>query len=524
MSNIVGDMAILAGLDISDLEKDAIKAQKVIKQMDDKLLAFNRTFSQQPKGGLWIAGQEQAQAINNTTKAVGGYNQGLVQTGFLLDDAQQFQYGFSQGLRATSNNLIPVIQGLGLSASTLGWVAVSVGAATLAYTIFQDELHGTAVGVAELNDAFDELVDIDITGGFDAFTVKAEQIPALLASIREDIADLKEEAAESGAGDSVFNPASGMMEGGANPVLGWYERTFGDASQAQDILDSLEGPLKDAETKLEAMQIIQRKLEELGLVGKSDEQTDQEKEDEREAKRQAAKVRRDAERLVKLYEQGLKDISSAKNSFIEELRIKTNILDPELFDEAEKELQDTLDLLERVNDEQARRVANAAMAPQDVILEDDLAEMNAEWAEMGHLVTDNEERLLNMISPLANMDAMLANALINADSLTDAFANFKQVGVNALKGIVAEAIKAIVKMTILRGLLQLATGPLGLSSSLVRPLLGFTSTFTDPVAATGAAASAVGNIAASIGVLDSGDLALSANLGNADADYYGVGG
>lgn len=77
-------------------------------------------------------------ALGRTNKALGNGSQGLLAFARTLDDAKQFQVGFSQGMNAISNNLTEI-------SPLLGVAAVAVGVLSTHWEEFQDRIKGTAL-------------------------------------------------------------------------------------------------------------------------------------------------------------------------------------------------------------------------------------------------------------------------------------------------------------------------------------------------------------------------------------------
>lgn len=143
--------------------------------------------------------QEQAeQSVNNTTSAIrrqqeaqeqvsrstrnyskvqSNANQTLFSFGDLLNDSQQFQFGFAQGTRAIGNNIgfaaeqfsqisrraggfRGAISALGSSLLGPGGLILGINAAVTAITVFGDELFGATEVTEEMNDELDRTVDL----------------------------------------------------------------------------------------------------------------------------------------------------------------------------------------------------------------------------------------------------------------------------------------------------------------------------------------------------------------------------
>lgn len=84
-------------------------------------------------------------ALDQTNRAIGRGGSGVLAFARTLDDAKQFQYGFSQGIQAISNNLVEIHPALGLA-------AIAVGVLASHWDEFQSLVKGTRLG-----DAVEEL-------------------------------------------------------------------------------------------------------------------------------------------------------------------------------------------------------------------------------------------------------------------------------------------------------------------------------------------------------------------------------
>lgn len=99
--------------------------------------------------------------INRTAVGATKSGQAIITLGYIINDAQQFTFGFAEGLRAVSNNLQPLIYqlaptGAGMAAY-LPWVVVGVNAATTAIVLWSKALKGDGGATKATRDYKDEL-------------------------------------------------------------------------------------------------------------------------------------------------------------------------------------------------------------------------------------------------------------------------------------------------------------------------------------------------------------------------------
>ncbi len=139
-----------------------------------------------------------APALQGVTTAGGAAQQTMFGLAATFDDAQQFQYGFSQGIRATTNNLQPLIQGFAQMQAQAAATGVSlgstIGAALLGPAGILIGLTLVAAAAPKIADALD-----------DAFTTASERAAEAATSVDQLFESARATAEEfEAAADAVF--------------------------------------------------------------------------------------------------------------------------------------------------------------------------------------------------------------------------------------------------------------------------------------------------------------------------------
>lgn len=143
-------------------------------------------------------------------------NQALRSLGFVLNDAQQFSYGFGFGLRAIANNLDPLVLALGGGGGAIFAINALVSALVIASTAFSKAEKEATGFTDELREQKEEIADLiaelhNLSGArlFSELDTKQQEARALLRDINEvaaEIATLQgaeaEQLAAARAGDA----------------------------------------------------------------------------------------------------------------------------------------------------------------------------------------------------------------------------------------------------------------------------------------------------------------------------------
>lgn len=98
--------------------------------------------------------------LRRTEGDIKGVSRSAVQFSYILNDAQQFQYGFSQGLRAISNNIGPMLAGVKGLTRALGPLLIAVELVSTAAVILTQKSRDAAKEVKALEAATKSLVDL----------------------------------------------------------------------------------------------------------------------------------------------------------------------------------------------------------------------------------------------------------------------------------------------------------------------------------------------------------------------------